>query len=82
MYLLLLLLVPAVLAVLVAFILNPIHVSLNLVQILAFCAAVFFGFVAYFQGLFESISTLYFFSAVAIWLLLLVARRPQAGPIY
>lgn len=80
MYLLLLLLVPAVLAMLVAFILNPIHVSLNIVQIIAFGSAVFFGFVAYFQGLFATISTFYFLGAAALWLFLLLVRRQRPEP--
>src|SRR5699024_209347 len=47
MGLLLLLLIPAVLGFVISFILNPVHVFTNIVQIIAAAATVLFGFVAY-----------------------------------
>lgn len=82
LFIVLLLLVPAVLAMLVSFILNPVQVTLNVVQIVAFLAAAFFGFVAYYQGFFSSISTLYFAVAAGMWLCLLFFRRPKTPPHY
>lgn len=82
LFLLLLFLVPAVLAMLVSFILSPVQVTLNVVQIVAFLAAAFFGFVAYYQGFFSSSSTLYFAVAAGTWLCLLFFRRPKTTPHY
>ena len=78
MGLLLLLLIPAVLGFVVSFMLNPVHVLTNIVQIIAAIATVLFGFVAYFQGFFESAATLYFGLSLMSWLGLVFLRRP--GP--
>jgi flagellar basal body-associated protein FliL len=76
MGLLLLLLIPAVLGFVISFILNPVHVFTNIVQIIAAAATVLFGFVAYFQGFFESVATLYFGLSLLAWLGLVFLRRP------
>jgi len=75
-------LIPAVLGLLLAFLFNPIHVVLNLLQIALFFVTLACGTVAYFQGFFETPATSYFFGAGIFWLLLAFFRAPVASTGY
>jgi len=80
--LLLIPLVPLLIGLVIAFVLNPVHVFLNIIQIGLGISTLVCGTVSYFQGFFESAASGYFIASAGLWLLLVLLRSASAAVDY
>lgn len=82
MLLLLLFLIPAAIGLVMAFAMHPVRVVSNLVQLGAFLCTAVFGLLAYSQGFFDGVYTVYFLVTGGVWVVMLMARSPEPQPVY